>query len=146
MHWLEKKKIKYTSHDIQNEIVKLMALYVLRNMSQILQHSPFLTLMMDETTDVSNNVQVVVVMRRVSESFEVNEEFLGLYEVSSIDASTLTTVANDVFARMNLPISKLRGQRYDGASTMKGVRSGVASQILAEGTKSSIYALLWTQP
>ena len=62
----------------------------------------------------------------------MHEEFLGLYEVSSIDASTLTTVAKDVFARMNLPISKLRGQCYDGASTMKGVRSGVASQILAE--------------
>ena len=132
MQWLEKKKIKYTSHDIQNEIVKLMALYVLRNMSQILQDSPFLTLIMDETTDVSNKEQVVIVMRRVSESFEVHEEFLGLYEVSSIDASTLTTVAKDVFARMNLPISKLRGQCYDGASTMKGVRSGVASQILAE--------------
>lgn len=131
MQWLE-KKIKYTSHDIQNEIVKLMALYVLRNMSQILQDSPFLTLMMDETTDVSNKEQVVIVMRRVSESFEVHEEFLGLCEVSSIDASTLTTVAKDVFARMNLPISKLRGQCYDGASTMKGVRSGAASQILAE--------------
>ena len=94
--------------------------------------SPFLTLMMEETTDVSNKEQVVIVMRRVSESFEVHEEFLGLYEVSSIDASTLTTVGKDVFARMNLPISKLRGQCYDGASTMKGVRSGVASQILAE--------------
>ena len=69
MQWLEKKKIKYTSHDIQNEIVKLMALYILRNMSQILQDSPFLTLMMDETTDVSNKEQVVIVMRRVSESF-----------------------------------------------------------------------------
>ena len=109
-----------------------MALYVLRNMSQILQGSPFLTLMMDETTDVSNKEQVVIVTRRVSESLEVHEEFLGLYEVSFIDTSTLTTVAKDVIARMNLPIFKLRGQCYDGASTMKGVRSGVASQILAE--------------
>ena len=71
--WLKKK----TSHDIQNEIVKLMALYV--NMSQrILQDSLFLTLMMDETTDVSNKQQIVIVivMRRVSESFEVHDEFL----------------------------------------------------------------------
>ena len=65
MQWLEKKKIKYTSHDIQNEIVKLMALYVLRNMSQILQDSPFLTLMMDETTDVSNKEQVVIGFQKV---------------------------------------------------------------------------------
>ena len=30
---------------------------------------------------------------------------------------------------MNLPMSKLRGQCYDGASVMSGIRSGVAKQI-----------------
>ena len=35
----------------------------------------------------------------------------------------------DVLIRMNLNISKLRGQCYDGASTMKGHKSGVSTQI-----------------
>ena len=36
----------------------------------------------------------------------------------------------DVLQRLHLPTSKWRGQCYDGASTMKGPRSGVAKQLL----------------
>ena len=45
---------------------------------------------------------------------------------------TQTTVAKDTFVRMNLPLSKLRGQCYKGASTMRGARSGVATRICEE--------------
>lgn len=60
---------------------------------------------------------------------EVNEEFVGLYEVPAIDAETLATVAKDAFSRLNLSFSKLRGQCYDGASAMKGVRSGLVPRV-----------------
>ena len=33
---------------------------------------------------------------------EVNEEFVGLYEVPAIDAETLAAVAKDTFTRLNL--------------------------------------------
>ena len=56
----------------------------------------------------------------------MHEEFLGLYAVDSTDATTLVSVVKDA---MNLPMSKLRGQCYDGASVMSGIRSGVAKQI-----------------
>ena len=69
---------------------------------------------------------------QISEHLEVHEEFLGLYHVPSIDAATLTAVAKDALVRMNLSMSKLRGQCYDGASTMRGARSGVAKRILDE--------------
>ena len=88
--------------------------------------------MLDETTDISNNEQATPVMRWVSETLEVHEEFISLYHVPSISADTLTGVIKHSRARLNLPISKLRGQCYDGASTMHGARSGVATQILHE--------------
>ena len=59
----------------------------------------------------------------------MHEEFLGLYAVDSTDATTLVSVVKDAMVRMNLPMSKLRGQCYDGASVMSGIRSGVAQQI-----------------
>ena len=124
------------SHEIQNDIIKVMAMHVLRNVATCLQQSPFLTLMMDETTDISNNEQTTIVIRWVSEHLEVHEEFLGLYHVPSIDALTLTTVSKDALVRMNLSMSKLRGQCYDGASTMRGARSGVAKRILDEEPKA----------
>ncbi len=48
------------------------------------------------------------------------EKIVGLYRVLSIHAATLTTVAKDALCRLNVPLSKLRGQCYDGASSMCG--------------------------
>ncbi len=58
-NWLKKKTNKYTSHDIQNEILKVMAMCVLWNIANSLQLSP--SIMIDETTDVSNCEQVTLV-------------------------------------------------------------------------------------
>ena len=130
--WLKKKMNKYTSPEIQNTILRVMAMRILRDITTCLQSSPFITVMMDETTDVTNKEQATIVFRSVSHDFEVNEEFLGLYEVPAIDASTLKGVMMDALCRMNIPISKVRGQCYDGASTMQGARSGVAKRIMDE--------------
>jgi len=87
--------------------------------------------MIDETTDVSNVSQAVVVLRYVS-LFHMHEDFIGLYKVPSTDAATLVAKAKEALKDAGLPISKLRGQCYDGAATMRGIRSGVTKRILDE--------------
>ena len=130
--WLKRKTDTYTSHTIQNKIIKLMAKQVLEEINVHLQQSSFLTLMLDETTDVSNKEQVVVVLQQVSSDLIVSEEFLGLHEAPSTDALTLTTIAKNAMQDLCLPLAKLRGQCYDGASCMKGGKSGVAQRIREE--------------
>ena len=132
LEWLEQKYNKYTSPEIQNELLSVMGRLVIQNILANLQQSPYLTIMLDETTDISNHEQAVIILRRVTDDLQVFEEFLGLYHVPSIDSDTLTKVAKDVLCHFNLPISKLRGQCYDGASAMRGVRSGVPKQICDE--------------
>jgi len=61
-----------------------------------------------------------------------SEEFIVLYHVPSIDAATLVSVAKDTFQRLNLSPSKLRGQYYDGASSMSGAKYGLAKRISDE--------------
>ncbi len=39
---------------------------------------------------------------------------------------------DDCLCRLNIPYSRVRGQCYDGASTMSGARSGVAKLIMDE--------------
>ena len=92
LEWLQRKCNKYTSHEIQNDLIKIMALHVLRRIADHLQKSPFLTVMIDETTDISNQEQVTVVIRRVDEDLGVYEELLGLYHVDSITTDFLTAV------------------------------------------------------
>ncbi|KAJ4921049.1 hypothetical protein JOQ06_021766, partial [Pogonophryne albipinna] len=50
--------------------------------------------------------------------------FVGLYEVSSTTGKNLAKVATDVLLRLNLPLSCLRGQTYDGAANMSGESKG----------------------
>ncbi len=89
--------------------------------------------MIDETTDCSNSEQVVICCRWVDSSLEAHEEFMGLYQVGSIKASALVHVIKDFLLRSNFSIqSKLRGQCYDGASSMCGSKNGVATQIAKE--------------
>ena len=73
--------------------------------------------------------QIVVCLRWVNEAFEAQEEFVGLYEVASTEAEVFYTTVTDVLLRMNLSVSKVRGQCYDGAATMAGAKSGVAVRL-----------------
>ena len=127
--WLLRKANKHTSHEIQDEFLKIMSLHVLRQIAANLQGSPFVTIMADETTDASNHEQVTIVIRWVTTEFQVHEEFIGLYFVPSIGADTLTRVIQDTLIRLNLSLTRVRGQCYDGASTMSGAKSGVATRI-----------------
>ena len=103
----------------------MMALQILCVVVSSIRSAPFVTLMMDETTDASNSEQVVICLHWVDGKLDAHEEFIGLYEVASTGASALFTVVKDVLARLNMSISHLRGQCYDGASAMSGSWSGV---------------------
>ena len=76
--------------------------------------------------------QVVLVLRWVDDNLSVHEEFIGLSCVKSIEASSLVFVVKDSLLRLNLTLAKARGQCYDGASNMSGLRNGVVKQIQDE--------------
>ena len=75
---------------------------------------------------------MVVVLRSVDDNLLVHENFIGLHEVSSIQSAVLVAIIKDTLLRLNLSISRVRGQCYDGASNMAGIRNGVAKKIRDE--------------
>ena len=76
-HGLQKKTDKYTSTDIQNEILDIMALNVLWNIITSIQAASFFSLMVDETTDIANKEQLVVCLSWVDSHLEAHEDFIG---------------------------------------------------------------------
>ena len=130
--WLSKKTNKYTSHEAQNEILKIMALSTLRKIANELSQSQYFCIMSDECTDASNREQLVICIRWVDSNLEAHEEFIGLYKIDNIQADTIVAVIRDALARLNLALSTCHGQCYDGASTMKGAKSGVATKLLKD--------------
>ena len=89
----ESMKLKgntYTSPDIENEIIKIMGIQLLRKISVDLLSSPFLTIMVDKTRDISNKEQANVVICWIKD-FEVYEDFLGLHSLTSIDSNSIVS-------------------------------------------------------
>ena len=90
--------------------------------------------MANEVTDCSNKEQFR--FRWVDKGFNTHEDFVGSYNVNNIKADTLVTVIKDVLIRLNIPLSNARGQCYNGANNMYGIKNGVSNKILSENPKA----------
>lgn len=87
---------------------------------------------MDETRDNANKEQLVVCCRWVDELYNTHEDTLGLVQISICTADAIVHQLKDVLIRCVLPLTKCRGQGYNGAVTMSGRFWGVSTQNLRE--------------
>ena len=95
------KQDKFPSPDIQNKILEIMALTILRSICGEFT-GKWYSIMVDECTDASNTEQMVFCLRYVDDNLEVHEETLGLYHLELTDAANITTVLQDILLRFNL--------------------------------------------
>ena len=136
--WLHKETNRFTSSAIQNEILKDMAMHILRPIVKNIKKSSYYSIMADETTDIINKEQFVICIRWVDNDLNANEDFIGLHELSVTNAETLAFILKDVVLRLGLDPERLRGQCYDGCSTMMGKKSGVATTIKNELNRNAL--------
>ena len=106
-----------------------MALLILRDVIPCIKESRLYSIMADESTDITNQEQLVICIRWVDKDLNPHEDFIGLHQVDKLDATTLTKVIKDIILRLGLDPSQLRGQCNDGCSTMMGLKKGVSTQI-----------------
>ena len=140
LEWVKRKGSDYTSHDIQEEMLKVMALKILRDIASEISNVEFFVVMVDETADVSNTEQLVLCIRLVDDNLDAHEEFIGLH---SLEVTNADAVIKDIFLRINISLNKCRSQCYDECSTMKGQKSGVAKQII-DMEEKSLYTHCYT--
>ena len=79
LEWLKRRNEKYTCSDSKDEMLKIMALSVLRDLAHRIKSSVFYSIMADETTDASNREQIVIVIRHVSDDLV---RARGVYRIS----------------------------------------------------------------
>ncbi|XP_076886823.1 uncharacterized protein LOC143536794 [Bidens hawaiensis] len=79
---------------------------------------------------------MAVVLRYVDKLGFVNERFIGLVHVMETTTLSLKAAIDDLFARNNLSIGRVRGQGYDGASNMSGEFNGLKALILKENSSA----------
>lgn len=80
----KKTRNKYTSPGIQNELLQIMALSVLREITAgVCKSAFFYAVMADGCADVSNSGQLALCFRWADETLQVQGYFVGLYKVQN---------------------------------------------------------------
>ncbi|XP_014283068.1 zinc finger MYM-type protein 1, partial [Halyomorpha halys] len=134
--WLSKRD-NYTSPQIQNELIEIMAHEVQKVLIQRIKSSPWYSLIVDGTTDVSSDEQLAMCARYTDQNhLDSHEAFLGLYTTDDASAKTITAAIKDVLTRLDLPLDNLRGHCFDGAPVMAGRFNGVQKLLQNEQPKS----------
>ncbi|XP_041374100.1 zinc finger MYM-type protein 1-like [Gigantopelta aegis] len=123
--WLT-RTTSYTSVAVQNELLKIMAHMVLRN---ICKNVGLVAVIVDGTQDIQGVEQEAICVRYIDDAYDVHEDFIGLYSVSETTGASLSNMLQDALLRLNLPITHLRAQTYDGASNMSGKYQGCQALI-----------------
>lgn len=121
------KNAKYTSPEIQNEIISVLTLLVEQKILNQIREAELFTLIVDGTTDKSY-IEIVSILCRyiveVQDGIEIVEHVACM--VLSTDCSAkgqlgqVTSSLNDV----GILLEGLASQGYDGASVMSGEQGG----------------------
>ena len=127
--WLNKTSDKYTSHDVQNELIAIFASKVVQDLVSDIHKATFFSIICDEYTDRSNKKQLTICIRWVDEHLVPHEDFLGFIEIPNISAETIVTAIKGHLTKLGLSLASYRGQCFDGASNMLGPKTGVAKRI-----------------
>ena len=125
-------KAKYTSPDIQNEILKIIGRTIRENIVRDCNKSDYFAILADEATDTSTKEQVSLCLRfleHTDNGLEVREEFVGFLHAHSIRGQALATLLLDTIDEYEIDGDKMRAQGYDGAANMSGKHQGVQAHV-----------------
>ena len=116
----------YTSECFKQELVEALAETVAKPIQESLRKSPFFSICIDETTDVSVIKQLVVYCRYLVNA-KVHSSFISILELPHSTAHTIVEAVCKLCEDLNLDVhNRLCGLGSDGASVMLGVCGGVS--------------------
>ena len=119
----------YTSHNIQNELLHILANRVRKIICQGVMDAGFFSILCDETRDAGKQEQMSFVVRYVDTSGSIHEHFLRFTHAKGLNAESLSAYIKDILATCDFDCSKLVSQGYDGASVMSGRCNGVQKRV-----------------
>ena len=114
---------------IQNDLIESMGFVVLAEIKKELENCAFLSVMLDETSDMSCFSQQSTVLRYVNADGIICERFIKFSDVSK-DRSA-AAIARLVVAQLTElgSLKKLIAQTYDGAAFMSGELNGAQAKV-----------------
>ncbi|KAL4085299.1 hypothetical protein QTP88_027158 [Uroleucon formosanum] len=105
---------KYTSPQIQNEMISIFNQIILEKISFELQSCNYFALIVDETKDKSKTEQLSVVVRYYIQG-SIHERFMGFKPAKQLNASSLLNYIKEILQKCSVDLQKCVAQIYDGA-------------------------------
>jgi hypothetical protein len=118
-------------HKIQKQLISSCAHETTKLVIEEL-HDECFAILADEPSDAYQQEQLALCLRFVNKTGQLVEWFLGLVHVEDTTSLTLKEAIKSLLIKCHLPLSKVRGQGYDGASNMKGHINGLKKLIMDE--------------
>ena len=128
-HMSSSSAFKGTSKTIQNDILDSIMFVCQDHIKSEILKSDFLAIMSDETTDMQDKTQMVVVFRYEIDG-KLVERFWSFYNPPNLTAEALSTILlQELQAVAGNSSEKLIAQTYDGAANLSGSRNGVQARV-----------------
>ena len=118
-------------HKIQKQLIDACAHETIKFIIDELGDECF-AILADESSDAYLQEQLALCLRFVNKKGEPVERFLGLVQVEDTTSLTLKEAIQSLLIKYQLPLSKVCGQGYDGASNMKGHVNSLKKLIMDE--------------
>ncbi|XP_025631210.1 uncharacterized protein [Arachis hypogaea] len=129
------KNAKYTSNDVQKEILHILATKMRNSIREEIGDAKF-CIIVDEARYESKKEQMAIVLRFVILDGFVKEIFFDLVHVTDTCATTLKKELISVLSHYNLQVENIRGQGYDGASNMRSEWNGLQALFLKDSPQA----------
>ena len=123
----------YLGHNIQNELIHLLATEVKGNIIEKVREAKYFSIILYCTPNASHKEQMSLILSCVNISenpIKVKEHFV---EFITVDDTTREGLFNDMIGlikKLDLNIDDIREQRYDNGSNIKGKEQGVEKRLL----------------
>lgn len=128
----------YLSPQTQNEIISACGAIICRDIVKDVSGT-FYSVLADDTTDIAGMKQLSLSIRyvcNVENKWMIQEEFIGFAEAIEATGEGLAKLILQQLHSSGLDLSLLRGQGYDGCSTMSGKEKGVQAVISQKWPKA----------
>jgi hypothetical protein len=112
---------------LAEELVKWLTMFL--TLRCVMNDCEFYSLSLDESTDITDVCQVMILVRKIDKNFGIKEEFLKLQPL------TTGTKGSDIFEALNKVVSELTsfekctGIVTDGAKSVVGSKTGLMGHL-----------------
>lgn len=121
---------KYTSPEIQNEIIDICGGMIREEIVTACNGSKFFGFIADEATDAATMEQMALCLRYFdTDTKTLREDFLCFAECESTTGEVLSEAFLSNLRDAGIVLDNMRGQGYDGAANMFGRYRGVQARI-----------------